>query len=144
MPLTTVIEVATGQPDARALRVVLRVTNPAGGTVTILNPDMGIPSAAMHWPFSQAMYQTFLLLSFGFLSMSVTDAAGAQLPRRTIAASATPALRPPLVLGAGDSFDIDIPTGSFYRLTSGNTYQVALEYGDKALRVFARTQMVVP
>ena len=90
------------------------------------------------------MYQTFLLLSFGFLSMSVTDAAGAQLPRRTIAASATPALRPPLVLGAGDSFDIDIPTGSFYRLTSGNTYQVALEYGDKALRVFARTQMVVP
>ena len=144
MPLTTVIEVNPGPPDASGLRVMLRVTNSASGAITILNPDMGIPAAAMRWPYSQAMYQTFLLLSFGFLSMSVTDSAGAELPRQTIATSATPALRPPLVLMEGDSFDIDVPIGSFYRLAPGNIYQVALEYGDKALRVSARTQVVVP
>jgi hypothetical protein len=144
MPLTAAIEVSIGQLDPRALRIKLRITNPAGGRVAILNPDMGVPSPAMNWPFSQEMYQIFLLLSFGFLSISVTDEAGRELPRRIIPTSATPALRPPLELGPGDSFEIEVPLGSFYQLESGKSYRVSLEYGDKALKVSAQTRVTVP
>jgi hypothetical protein len=144
MPLTGAIEVPTGQHDARVLRVKLRITNPAGGRVAIVNPDMGVPSPAMNWHFSQEVYQIFLLLSFGFLSISVTDEAGSELPQRIIPTSATPALRPPLDLGPGDSFEIEIPIGSFYQLASGKTYRVSLEYGDKAMKVSAQTRVTVP
>jgi hypothetical protein len=144
MPLTTAIEVPTAQTDARALRVILRITNPTGPTIAILNPDMGIPSPSMNWPYSREVYQTFLLMSFGYLSMSVTDEAGKELPRLVIPASATPALRPPLELGSGDSFEMAVPIGTFYHLQSKKTYRVALEYGDQNLKVSARTAVTAP
>jgi hypothetical protein len=144
MSLTAAIEVPTGQTDARALRVKLRIANPTGHRVAILNPDMGVPSPAMNWPLSKEIYQTCLLISFGYLSMSVTDEAGKELPRQSIMTSATPALRPPLELGPGDSFEVAIPIGSFYQLESKKAYRVAIEYGDQKLKVSARTRVIVP
>ena len=144
MPLTAAIEVSAAQPDARALRVKLRITNPTDRRVAILNPDMGVPSPAMNWPFSNEAYRTALLMSFGYLSMSVTDEAGQELPRQAIMTSATPALRPPLELGPGDSFEVAIPIGNFYQLESKKAYRVALEYGDRNLKVSARTRLTVP
>ena len=96
MSLTAAIEVPAGQTDARALQVKLRITNPAGRRIAILNPDMGVPSLAMNWPFSKEVYQTSLLISFGYLSMSVTDEAGKELPQQAIQTWATPVLRPKL------------------------------------------------
>jgi hypothetical protein len=144
MPLTAAIEVPTGQTDARALRVILRITNPTGPRIAILNPDMGVPSSAMNWPFSNEVYQTALLISFGYLSMAVTDEAGNEVPREAIMTSATPALRPKLELGPGDSFEVAIPIGNFYQLESGKAYRVALEYGEQNLKVSARTRVIVP
>jgi hypothetical protein len=144
MPLTAAIEVPAGQTDVRALRVTLRITNPASPSVTILNPDMGIPSPDMNWPYSKEAYQTFLLMSFGYLSMLVTDEAGRELPQLVIPTSATPALRPPLELGPGDSFEITIPVGTFYQLELGKAYWVTLTYGEQNLRVSARTRIIVP
>ncbi len=144
MALTAAIEVSADESDAQALWVKLRITNPAGPTIAILNPDMGVPSLAMNWPFSQEAYQTFLLLSFGYLSMSVTDEAGNELPRQVFPMSATPALRPPLELGPGDSFEVAIPVNDFYQLESKKTYRVALEYGDRKLKVSAQAPLAVP
>jgi hypothetical protein len=144
MSLTAAVEVPPGQTDARALRVTLRITNPAGPRVAILNPDMGVPSRAVSWPFSNEVYRTALLISFGYLSMSVTDEAGNEVPREPIMTSATPALRPPLELGPGDSFEVTIPIGTFYQLESRRAYQVALEYGDQKLKVSARTRVIAP
>lgn len=144
MSLTAAIEVSAGQADPRALRVKLQITNPADRRIAILNPDMGVPSPAMNWPFSKAVYQTFLLLSFGYLSMSVTDEAGMELPRKVIDTSVTPALRPWLELEPGDSFEVAIPIGKFYQLESKKAYRVALEYGEQNLKVSARTRVIVP
>jgi hypothetical protein len=144
MPLIAAIEVSTAQPDSPALRVKLRITNPAGGRVAIHNPDMGVPSPAMNWPFSREVYQTFLLMSFGYLSILVTDEAGRELPRQTIATSATPALKPRLNLGPGDSFEVPIPLDSFYQLQSRTAYRVAIQYGDQDLKVSAETRVTVP
>ena len=144
MSLTAAVKVPPGQTDARALRVKLRITNPAGPRIAILNPDMGVPSAAMNWPFSKEVYQTALLLSFGYLTMSVSDEAGKELPQQVIQMSATPALRPQLELGPGDSFEVTIPIGNFYELEPKNEYRVALEYGDRKLRVSARTRVIAP
>ena len=144
MPLTAAIEVSTAQTDARALRVKLRITNPADRRIAILNPDMGVPSPAMNWPYSKEVYQTSLLISFGYLSISVTDQAGKELPRQAIQTWATPALRPPIELGPGDSFEVAIPIDSFYQLESKKAYRVALEYGDRNLKVSARTRVTVP
>ena len=144
MSLTAAIEVSSGQTDARALRVKLRITNPADRRIAILNPDMGVPSHAMNWPYSKEVYQTSLLISFGYLSMSVTDEAGKELPRQAIMTSATPALRPQLELGPGDSFEVAIPIDSFYQLESKRAYRVALEYGNQDLKVSAQTRVTVP
>jgi hypothetical protein len=144
MWLTAAIEVSAGQADARAGRVKLRITNPTDRSIAILNPDMGVPSPAMNWPYSKEAYQTFLLMSFGYLSMSVTDEAGREPPRQEILMSATPALRPPIELGPGDSVDVVIPIGSFYQLESKKAYRVALEYGDQTLKVSAQTRVIVP
>ncbi|HEX2473127.1 MAG TPA: hypothetical protein VHK01_00190 [Lacipirellulaceae bacterium] len=98
----------------------------------------------MNWPFSKEVYQTALLLSFGYLTMSVSDEAGKELPQQVIQMSATPALRPQLELGPGDSFEVTIPIGNFYELEPKNEYRVALEYGDRKLRVSARTRVIAP
>ena len=144
MSLTAAIEVPTSQLDAQALVVKLRITNPADRGITILNPDMGIPSPAMNWPYSKEVYQTFLLMSFGYLSMLVTDEEGKELPPQVIPTSATPALRPPIELGPGDSFEVAIPIGSIYQLESRKAYRVAVEYGDQKLKVSARSRVIVP
>ena len=144
MSLTAAIEVSTGQPDARSLQVKLRITNSGDRTIAILNPDLGVPSPAMKWPFTEEAYRTALLLSFSYLSMSVTDEAGQELPRQAIMTSATPALRPPIELEPGDSHEVAIPIGNFYQLESKKAYRVALEYGDRNLKVSARTRLTVP
>ena len=144
MSLTAAIEVAPGETDARALRIKLRITNPSDRRISILNHDMGVPSAAARWPYSKEAYQTSLLISFGYLAMSVTDEAGKEVPREPIMSSATPALRPPIELGPGDSFAVAIPIGNFYQLESGKAYRVALEYGDQDLKASVRTRVTVP
>ena len=67
MPLAANIEVPAGQKDGKTFRVRLRIVQQGGDTSSILNPDMGRPSAAMNWPWSQETYQTSLLISFGYL-----------------------------------------------------------------------------
>lgn len=144
MSLTAAIEVPADQTDAQSFLVKLLITNPTDRKIAILNPDMGVPSPAMNWPYSKEAYQTFLLLSFGFLSLSVTDEAGNEVLRQESFRSATPALRPPLELGPEDSFELVVPIGNFYQLESGKAYLVALEYGDQNLKVLAQTRVIVP
>jgi hypothetical protein len=144
MSLTAAIEVSAGQTDARAFWVRLRITNPDDRRITILNPDMGIPSPALNWPDSNEVYQTFLLISFGYLSMTVTDEAGNELPLRAFPISATPVLRPPIELAPGDALEAVIPIGSFYQLESKKAYRVVIEYGDQNLKVSAETRFIVP
>src|SRR5262249_43996749 len=143
MPLTAAIEVSAGQTDPRELQVKLRIANPADRTIAILNPDMGVPAPAMNWSFSKELYQTALLISFGYLSISVSDEAGNELAQQAIQTWATPVLRPKLELAAGDAFKIAVPIGNFYRLAPNHDYQVALTYGDKDLKVSAQTRVVV-
>ena len=143
MSLTAAVEVPPGQTDARAFTVTLRITNPTDQSITILNPDMGIPSAALNWPYSKEAYQTWLLMSFRYLSISVTDEAGNEVPRQELTMSATPALRPPVELRPGESLAIMIPLGAFYELGSKKAYRVAIEYGDPPLKVSAQTRVVV-
>jgi hypothetical protein len=144
MPLTATIEVPAGQTDAVSFRVTSRITNQTGRRIAILNPDMGIPAPTMNWPWSNETYQTSLLISFGYLSMSVTDETGQELPQQAIQTWATPVLRPKLELVPDDSFELAIPIGNFYHLASGRAYRVVLEYGDQNLKVSARTRLTVP
>jgi hypothetical protein len=143
MPLTAASEVPAGQTNARELQVLLRIKNPEDHKIEILNPDMGVPSPAINWAHSADAYRTLILQSFGYLSMLVTDDTGQEPPRQAFLVSATPALRPPLELRPGDSFEMAIPIGSFYRLASGKTYGLALEYGDRTLKVSARITLAV-
>jgi hypothetical protein len=112
--------------------------------IEILNPDLGVPSPAMNWTFTEDAYRTALLLSFGYLAMSVSDESGHDLPRQPIMTSATPALRPAIKLEPGDSLVVEIPVGSFYRLEPKQTYRVVLEYGDQNLKVLAHGRVTVP
>jgi len=144
MPITATIEVPAGQTDAKSLQVKLRIMNQAGGRIEVLNPDMGIPASAMKWPWSNETYQTSLLISFGYLSMSVTDETGKEPPQEGIQTGAKPVLRPNREREPGDSFEVAIPIGNFYQLTSRKAYWMTLTYGDQNLKVSARTRVIVP
>ena len=144
MSLSATIEVPDGQADAKALRVTLRITNQGEERIVVLNPDMGVPASNMDWPWSNETYRTSMLISYGYLSISVTDEEGNEVPQDAIQTWATPVLRPRIELEPGDSFEVTIPIGDFYKLESGKAYSVALTYGDKDLKVSARTLVTVP
>jgi hypothetical protein len=143
-PFTATAAIPPGQKDAAAFLITLHVENRSGAPVAILNPDMGVPDPVLRWPFSQEAYQTAVLLSFHFLALSVFDDAGHQLQREGIDARTTPVVRPPLQVPPGGSFELSIPVGVFYRLAPGRSYRVAIEYGDKSLKVAAQGQITVP
>jgi hypothetical protein len=143
MPLTAAIEVPP-QTGSQPFHITVRIMNPTDQPLAILNPDMGVPSPAMKWPWSNQTYQTSLLISFGYLSVSVVDDVGQELPQQPLQTWATPVLRPRIELAPGDSIDVSIPIGDFYQLESGRSYSVSLEYGDRHLRVAARDRAHVP
>jgi hypothetical protein len=85
-----------------------------------------------------------MLISFGFLSLSVTDEAGRAARQEAIPTWATPVLRPPVELGPGQSLAVAIPLGAFFRLRSGKTYRVAITYGDRSLQVSTQQPVPIP
>jgi hypothetical protein len=143
-PFKTAIEIPPNQTDPRNFRILARITNAADRNTDILNPDMGVPSPAMKWPFSGEAYQTAMLISFGYLTMAVTDEGGRDLRREPIETWATPVLRPRLDLKPGESVELTVPLGTFYRLESGKTYRVTLGYGDTTPKAEASASVTVP
>ena len=138
----THLEAAIAVPDAQegagTLRLILRITNSGESRTALLNPDMGIPSPDMKWPYSLETYRTSMLISYGYLSIAVTDANGETIPQRSISTWATPMLQPKLELEPGESIELMIPIGELHALQPGREYGVAIEYGDGESRVAAR------
>jgi len=122
----------------------LRITNQSDERIVVFNPDVGIPAPTMNWPSANDACQTSISISFGYLSISVTDETGQELPQQAIQTWATPVIQPKLELTPGESFEMAIRIDSFYRLESGRAYWVAIEYGDQDLKVSARTRVTVP
>ena len=142
--LSTNIMTLTSEADTAEFSVLLQITNHSNRTVTILNPDMGVPAPNLNWSWSNQTYQISMLLSFGYLSMSVIDETGNALPQKAIQTWATPVLQPKIELKPNDSFELAIPIGSFYQFTSGMFYQMVIEYGDQDMRVVARSSLTAP
>lgn len=112
------------------LAVLLRVANDSGDTVELLNPDLGHPAPRMRWPWSTAAYRASLLMSYGYLTVTVTDVDGEEVEREPLETWATPVLRPKVALAPGESLTVTVPVGPFYRLSPLGAYRVAVEYGD--------------
>jgi hypothetical protein len=136
VPLVAIIEVPVRQTGA-ALAAILRVTNRSDESVTVFNPDLGSPQADANWPYTEEVYRTSLLLSYGYIELSSTDEAGKELPRNAIETWVTPVSRPRLELAPGESFEVPIPVGAFYRLEPGRKYDIAVRYGDGDRKVSA-------
>ena len=131
-PLTATIEPAEGD-DAPV--VALRITNASDSDVEVLNPDIGRPSPEMPWPYSLETYRASLLMSYGFLTVTVTDDEdGRPVEKQPVETWVTPVLRPPVSLAPGATLDVPLPLGPFFPL-SGGTYRVAAEFGDANLKV---------
>lgn len=112
------------------LAVILRVENDSREAVELLNPDLGHPSPRMNWPWSTAAYRASLLMSYGYLGVTVTDVDGEEIEREPVETWATPVLRPKVSLAPGESLTVPIPVGPFYRLSPLGAYRVTVEYGD--------------
>src|SRR5262245_20327335 len=116
-PMTTSLTASIGPavPDGQATApdcgIVLRIANTSATTVVLLNPALGKPSPEMEWPWSVETYRAALLLSYGFLELTVAEATspGRQLDRQPLETWATPVLRPPVVLQPGESVDVPVP-----------------------------------
>jgi hypothetical protein len=143
-PLRATVEppAAGGEPDE--LAVTLRITNASDAAVAVLNPDVGRPSPQMRWPWSVEAYRAALLMSYGYLAVSVTGAAGEPVDRQPVETWATPVLRPRVALAPGDALEVPIPVGRFFPLAPGGTYRLSVDYGDDALKVHADGAVDVP
>jgi hypothetical protein len=143
-PLTATLEPSTRKGPPDELAVTMRIVNASDATVEVLNPDMGRPSAQMNWPWSIQMYRASLLMSYGYLAVSVFDESGQQVDREPVETWATPVLHPRLALSPGDSFNVPIPVARFFRLSRGRRYRMSVEYGDEALKIHAEGTVDVP
>ena len=132
--LTATLE--PGAEDAE-FTVVLRVTNASGTNVDVLNPDLGRPAPAMNWTESVAAYRTALLISFGYLSVTVTDSLGDPLEPQSLQPWATPVLKAPVTLSPGEHLDVDVPLRPFFPLRADETYTVTVTYGTPPARAVA-------
>ena len=135
--LTATILVPPGETGGEKLAIVLHIENTSTREITILNPDMGVPSPGSSWPWSNEVYQTAMLLSFGYLSLTVTGETGETLPQQVIQTWATPVLSPFIELKPGQLLDIPIPIGRFYQLQPGSRVQLAIVYGAASCKVSA-------
>jgi hypothetical protein len=142
--LTATIETAPAPTDAGAFEVLLRVENSSGGGVEILNPDMGVPAPDSGWPHSADVYRVAMLLSYGYLTLTVVDAEGREVAQQAIQTWATPVLRPKVRLEPGEAMTLPIPLATFYALTPGVPYDVTVGYGDHDLKVAARARLTMP
>jgi hypothetical protein len=133
-PLTASIDPRTAGEDKVA---TLRITNASDSELEVVNPNMGQPSPEMNWPYSIETYRASLLMSFGFLAVSVAEESGADVAMQSISTWATPILRPPVSLAPGESVEVPIPIGRFFPLEPGGKYVVSIDYGDADLRVSA-------
>ena len=126
--LTATVEPTAEPADETA--VVLRIRNETGAPVDVLNPDLGRPAEDRGWPFSVEAYRTAMLMSFGFLTITVRDESGDQLEQEPVSTWSTPFVRPAVSLAPGASMDVVIPLAPFFALVPGAVYGVRVEYGD--------------
>jgi hypothetical protein len=143
-PLAATVEPTTGDRHADELALTLRIVNASDATVEVLNPDLGRPSPKVNWPWSIELYRASLLMSFGYLTVSVADESGRQVDKEPLETWVTPVLRPRLALSPGESFEVVIPVGRFFRLAPGGKYRVSVEYGEAAVKVRAEGAFSVP
>jgi hypothetical protein len=106
------------------------IVNDSESPVELLNPDMGKPAEGVEWPHSVEAYRAALLMSFGFLTVSVHDQSGDGLEKEPVSAWSTPLVRPPVSLAPGRSLEVVVPLGPFFSLAPAAAYRVILEYGD--------------
>jgi len=123
--------------------VALRITNGSGAPVEVLNPDLGRPSPEMNWPYSLETYRASLLMSYAYLTVSVTDEQGQPVEKQPVETWVTPILNSPVALAPGESLDVPIPLGPFFTLAPGSTYRVSAEYGDPALKISGEGALTV-
>jgi hypothetical protein len=142
-PLSAHLGVAGGDHEPVDLMLELRVTNRSDVPVAVFNPDLGSPPAGMRWPASPEAYQTSLLLSYGYLELSVVEEGVRELPIDMIETWVTPIRKPPLELQPGEALEFPIPIGRFFRLEAGRAYEVAVRFGETGRKVMARTQVEV-
>ncbi|MDH5653599.1 MAG: hypothetical protein OEZ39_17195 [Gammaproteobacteria bacterium] len=141
--LTANIEIPANQTGVDEFVVRLLIHNPTKNTIRVFNPNIGRPSPGMKWPWSLEVYQTSMLISFHYLSITVAEESGRQLPQQTIETWATPVLPQPVELHPGKSITVLIPLGKFYQLNPGQKYWLSLEYGEKDMKVSAKKRITV-
>ena len=142
-PLAASIEPAADASGA-GFAILLRVTNTSAADVEVLNPDMGRPTEATGWTYGLSAYRMSLLLSFGFLTLTVVDEYGEEVAEQPLETWATPVLSTPLRLAPGESFDLHIPVGAFFPLRAGERYRLTVAYGDRGAKARAEGDVAVP
>jgi hypothetical protein len=135
---------AGGDLDGGAPAVTLHIVNVGDQRVEVLNPDLGQPSEALHWPWSVETYRASLLMSYGYLTISVVDEDGDPVEKEMIETWVTPALSGPIPLRPGASLDVPVPVGRFFPLAGGGRYRLTIEYGDASARARAEGTISVP
>ena len=123
--------------------LTLTVENQTSSSVSVVNPDVGIPSEAMHWSFSDETYKISVLLSFHLMFISMTDPSGENLPMVGPNPWATPTLMPRLQLVPGGHLKLRITLDTHFKLRHAGRYRLIVHYGDEQAFAHAGTELLI-
>lgn len=110
--------------------IALRIANHTDQPIEVLNPDLGRPAESADWAYSVQAYRAALMVSFGFLTLSVHDDSGNEIEQEPVTTWSTPLVPPPVSIVPGGSLRVVIPIGPFFMLQPETIYRINLHYGD--------------
>jgi hypothetical protein len=124
------LELRTQRPVlSEPLWVRMILANDSDQPVSIVNPDVGVPPPNLKWTASKEAYRIGVLTSFGFIQITLQDAAGARVESNNLMPWVTP-LMGKRVLRRHESVEFDFDLNELYRLTSAGRYHLHVRYGE--------------
>jgi hypothetical protein len=110
------------------IRVRMTLTNDSDQAVSIVNPDVGVPPPTLNWTASTEAYRIGVLTSFGFIQMTLHDAAETSVESRSLMPWVTP-LMGTRALEKHDSVTFDFDVNELFRITAAGRYNLHVRYG---------------
>src|SRR5262245_11125730 len=130
--LICTVELKTDTPAlSKPIWVRMIVANASDQVVSVVNPDFGRPPPDLHWTGSNEAYSIGVLMSFGFLEITLTDPVGTPVERKSSVPWITPVVGR-LLLQPGESCAFNFDLAELFLPKSAGRYETFVRYGDDA------------
>lgn len=134
--LSVLIEPLGQTALGRPLRMRIRLTNDGAHPARIVSPDFGEPPPELDWTGSGETYRLALLISLGWIRLSMRDSEGVDVVHKQPMPWVDP-LVGSRTLAPGEAIALEFDLDAFFTITHPGRYVVAVDYMDETTLVQA-------